>query len=522
MARTGLRKWFPGIPESMRWQLAITYAAIALLTSAALGAILLSTLRYYYDRMEFDYLMGNARFISRTVADQLSSGAPIETIESRVEGLAFLAQARVKLLDSSGQVMADSGPPNSLVLQVGQQAPGRLNQAPGRPPMVILRGRPGEDGDVLYTRGRVNVQGPRNIDAVPIARTLFGFDLGAPGTPAGTSRTKARIEVPNASGPTPLGSIELSDGPAYGTEIVAGVAKRWGVASGLAVLLAAAVGWLVSRRITRPLLALTALTGEMAAGDLSVRANASGRDEVGALSRSFNEMAGRLEEMVSTLRQFGGDAAHEIHTPLTALRTNLDLALDESDGSRRQAFLERARAQVMRIEELTDDLLDLSRLESASDTVPQMPLVLGPLVQEMSEVYASQAEQAGLSFEMELPREAVMISGDAAQIRRALGNLLSNAIKFSHPGGSISVTLETDAVWTKLSVQDTGIGIPAEDIPKLFSRFHRARNASGIPGSGLGLAIVKAIMNRHNGQMSVENRPPGVCFSLAWPTLHQP
>jgi len=353
MARTGLRKWFPGIPGSMRWQLAITYAAIALLTSAALGAILLSTLRYYYDRQEFDYLMGNAKFISTTVADQLSSGAPIETIEPQVEGFAFLAQARVKLLDSNGQVMADSGPPNDVMLQVGRRDLGRL--------MVILRGRTGEDGDVLYTRGLVNAQGPGSIDAVPIARTLFGFVLGATGTPAGSSGKKARLAVPEVPGSTPLGSIELSDGPTYGTEIVNGVARLWGVASGLAVLLAAAIGWIVSRRITRPLMALTTLTGQMASGDLSVRANAAGRDEIGTLARSFNEMSGRLEEMVSTLKQFGGDAAHEIHTPLTALRTNLDLALDERDDGRRLDFLERARAQAMRMEELTDDLLDLSR-----------------------------------------------------------------------------------------------------------------------------------------------------------------
>jgi len=137
----------------------------------------------------------------------------------------------------------------------------------------------------------------------------------------------------------------------------------------------------------------------------------------------------------------------------------------------------------------------------------------------MSELYASQAEQAGLSFEMELPEEAVRISGDAAQIRRALGNLLSNAIKFSQPGGSIDVTLEADAIWTKLSVRDTGIGIPAEDMPKLFTRFHRGCNASARPGSGLGLAIVKAIMKRHGGQMSAENRSPGACFSLSWPSI---
>jgi methyl-accepting chemotaxis protein len=266
MAKTGLRKWFPGIPRSMRWQLPSTYAAIALLTCVALGIILLSTLRYYYAQVEFDYLMGNAKFISATVADQLSSGAPIETIESQVEGFAFLAQARVKLFDSKGQVIADSGAPTATTLQIGRRAAGQM--------LVVIRGA--GDANGIYTSGLRGAPGPPGGGAVPITRSLFGFDLGATGAPAGTSLTRARLDVPNTSGSTPLGSVELSDGPAYGTEIVAGVAKRWGAASALAVLLAAAIGWVVSRRITKPLLALTALTGGMAAGDLAVRADATG------------------------------------------------------------------------------------------------------------------------------------------------------------------------------------------------------------------------------------------------------
>jgi signal transduction histidine kinase len=152
--------------------------------------------------------------------------------------------------------------------------------------------------------------------------------------------------------------------------------------------------------------------------------------------------------------------------------------------------------------------------------VQHIPLDLGALIREMSEVYASQAEQAGLSFEMELPTEATVIDGDAAQIRLAVGNLLSNAIKFSHPGGAINVTLEADAGWTELSVWDDGIGISAEDLPNLFNRFHRGRNASAHPGSGLGLAIVRAIMKRHGGRVSAENGSPGTCFVLTWPSAH--
>jgi two-component system, OmpR family, sensor kinase len=249
-----------------------------------------------------------------------------------------------------------------------------------------------------------------------------------------------------------------------------------------------------------------------------VRADATGRDEIGTLARSFNEMASRLEETVGTLKRFGADAAHEIHTPLTALRTNLDLAIDESDETRRLAFLERARDQILRMEELTDDLLDLSRLEAAPSSAPQEPLELVPLVQEMSEIYASQAEQTGLSFEVELPDGPVNILGNGAQVRRALGNLLANAIKFSHTGGSIKVVLWMDEGWTRLSVRDTGIGLPPEDMSSLFSRFHRGRNASAHPGSGLGLAIVKAIMDQQGGRVSAENLSPGACFTLSWPS----
>ena len=147
--------------------------------------------------------------------------------------------------------------------------------------------------------------------------------------------------------------VVVSEGPAYGIAILTSVFLGWVSASAFAIVLAAGAGWIISRRITAPLLTLTEATGRMAKGDLSARANVSGKDEVGFLAHSFNEMANRVEETIFTLRRFVADAAHEIHTPLTALNTNLELATSEGDDRTRLTFLEHAQQQLKRLETLT-------------------------------------------------------------------------------------------------------------------------------------------------------------------------
>jgi signal transduction histidine kinase len=116
-----------------------------------------------------------------------------------------------------------------------------------------------------------------------------------------------------------------------------------------------------------------------------------------------------------------------------------------------------------------------------------------------------------------VPVDSAAVQGDRAQLRRALGNLIDNAIKFTPAGGTVGLHLACDDGWVRIAVTDTGIGIPAEELPHLFSRFHRGRNASAYPGSGLGLAIVNAIVARHGGQVSVQSTAAGSCFVIRWP-----
>lgn len=152
------------------------------------------------------------------------------------------------------------------------------------------------------------------------------------------------------------GYVELSNGPAYGREIIKSVVRGWIIAGCMAVLLAAAAGMWVSRKFSAPLEKLTSTTAQMAAGNLAARASIEGQDEFGILANSFNQMADNIEINVKTLRRFVADAAHELGTPLTALRTNLELVENE--------HIPLALEQVERMDSLTRSLLDLSQFEA--------------------------------------------------------------------------------------------------------------------------------------------------------------
>jgi two-component system sensor histidine kinase MprB len=228
-------------------------------------------------------------------------------------------------------------------------------------------------------------------------------------------------------------------------------------------------------------------------------------------------MADRVEATVATLRRFVGDAAHELHTPLTALRTDLELVADTDDPAARLDLLDRAQAQVTRLATLTSGLLDLSRIEAEAARPKRQPIDLAGLVQELSEVYASRAEQAGIAFSLDAPDGPVTVQGNEEQLRRALGNLLDNAIKFTPAGGQVGVALRRADTAIELQVEDSGIGVPEDDLPQLFGRFHRGRNASTYPGNGVGLAIVRAIVETHGGSVTAENLAQGARFSLRLP-----
>ena len=502
--------------KSIRSRLALSFAGIALVAALALGAVLLTILRDYYSNQELDYLRINAQSVSTVVAAMASANASHDELQSQVESLAFLTLTRIRVYSRDGEELYDSGSPQNLKVNLGVVKQSFIQSSNGLPKDRIFISVGGAPNGELPFPETVSRPVPEELASKNVFvyqsnkadGTAYGFALKLPGE-ASPVNARSKLEITESlrdpKTNEALGSLQLSEGPAYGSAILASVARGWLFSSAIAVLFAAAIGWYISRRISAPVLALSDVTARMIEGDLSSRASIKGRDELGQLARSFNEMASRVEETVGTLRSFVADAAHELHTPLTALQTNLELARDEKNASERSRYLARAQEQSRRLEALVKSLLDLSRLEAAESKLDVTPINFSQLIQEMSEQFASRAEQTDHGFETGLIEGNVLVMGNPDQLRQVLVNLLENALKFTPANGLISVAFETVNGMAKLTITDTGIGISAEDLPHLFERFHRGRNASTYAGNGLGLAIVKAIVTAHKGSVSVQS-----------------
>lgn len=512
---------------SIRWRLPLSYAAIALLATLALGSVLLLALRGHYLRIERDYVQSNAQAIGFSLGQLLEGDPSPEVLQSQLDSLAFLSDTRVRLFDAGQELVASADPGSRIGIGLAAARIGATLEAVGRVMALIQSGDvltttlPTADGTLVWIPadpgGRLPLpeEGSRRIWPLPLEGETWQSraEAGQAVAEADGTRSSQVARVPIlGSADQLLGYVELSQGPAYAREILEDVAWGLGIAGAVAVALAAVVGWLISRRISDPLLALTEVTAAMAEGDLTARADVDRGDELGTLARSFNQMADRVEEIVVTLRRFVSDAAHEIHTPLTALHTNLELAREDE-------HVVQAQTQVERLEALTEGLLDLSRLESGTQSQALAPVPLVPLLQQVSELYASRAEQAGLTFELSLSDTPVTVQGDEEQLRRTLTNLLDNAIKFTPEGGRVFLGLRQEGGFAILWVEDTGIGIHSADLPHLFERFHRGRNAAAYPGSGLGLAIVKAVVERHGGQIQAAGTDQGARFTMQIPVL---
>lgn len=576
------------IPRSIRWRLPLSYAGIALLAVLALGGVLLITLRNYYEQRERTYLENNGRVIGIVLEQMYHDGLPESAFQAAVNISSFVTGARVCLLDTEQQVLADSGtsPGRDLITlnitELRSEGTSRIFRPflsiyrEGQPPGDFFREDPGRGGDTsreeqglgawvqdqtyslwaeanqvfrsfisIYQEG----QPPGNLlwenpgredGAAPVDTSPEDLDLGAwfqdqtyslwaegepfgyylsPDEPAASVRSDQQVTMPLLDNQGDLLSyIKMSEGPAFGLEVVADVAQVFLGAGIVAVLVAGVVGWFASRNISQPVLDLTHVTKRMAAGQLSARVNLTRQDEFGSLARSFNTMADRIENTVVTLQRFVADAAHELNTPITALRTNLELAAYENEDGESQNDIGQALVELERLEGLTSSLLALARLEAKAVDVQHVSVDMGALARQMNERYASRAEQGNVTLALNLAQDQPIITqADEGQLVRMLDNLLDNALKFTPDGGTVVINLRADDQNVHLSVQDTGIGIPADDRAKLFSRFHRGQNVSAYPGNGLGLVIVKAIIEEHRGQVIVESNETGTCFFVRLP-----
>jgi heavy metal sensor kinase len=245
-------------------------------------------------------------------------------------------------------------------------------------------------------------------------------------------------------------------------------------------------------------------------------------DELDTVALAFNETLERLEHAVGEMRQFSTALAHELRTPLAALRGEIEMAMREPDVA--PAAVRRMAGQLDEIDKLKrliDQILTLARAEAGEIVLARSRVDLGALATRVVDQIELVAQAKSVALLLDCA-DAAAVQGDEQWLTRLILNLLDNAIKFTPEGGRIAVAVSHEDGFARLAVQDTGSGIPADAVPHLFDRFFRADPARppDIEGAGLGLSLVKWIVDQHHGRIDVDSQPGrGSTFSVRLPAL---
>jgi two-component system, OmpR family, sensor histidine kinase CpxA len=285
----------------------------------------------------------------------------------------------------------------------------------------------------------------------------------------------------------------------------------------IAIISSGLVVYFLSWYLTKPIVRLRTAARKLAAGDLSVRIGASAGhrgDEVSGLMRDFDAMAERLETLMKAQSRLLNDISHELRSPLARLNVALGLARQRS-GATNTDMLERIELEASRLNELIGRILTLARLEDGEQKVPQTPVPLDELIVNIAEDAEFEAQARHCHVETFIPEGDWGVRGNASLLHSAVENVVRNAIRYTQEGTTVKVELSsestTDGPEAILDVSDSGPGVPADSLTRLFQPFYRIDDARGrlTGGVGLGLAITERAVRFHGGKVSAYNRPQG-------------
>lgn len=429
------------------------------------------------------------------LADRFTS-AGWRGVSSGLAPLSHWTGMRLIVADPSGRVVADSE---------GQLAPGAvLDQPPSSFTPIVVDGKAvGTLYMAMQSTGR---------SGLPMPPAMMGHMM-----PGGD-----RFPM--------MGSMMFpSGGGSSEGRFLEAVGRATWIAGGVALLVALLLGLGLSYRITSPMKRLTVAAGRVAAGDFSQRVEVGSRDELSSLADAFNSMAESLAKTEGQRRRLLSDVAHELNTPITVIQGNLEAMIDglvEPTPERLASLQEEA----LLLSRLVTDLRDLSLVESGHLRLRMEPVDLGELLAATVSAAQAEAQTRGIDLSVEVQPGLPLVSADRDRVGQVLRNLMGNALRYTPRGGAIKV-LATAGGWhgaaeggfVRVSVVDDGVGIPAEDLPRVFDRFFRvdrSRNrASG--GTGLGLSVVKQLVEAHGGRVWAESEPGrGSTFHFTLPVAH--
>jgi signal transduction histidine kinase len=454
----------------VRWRLLAAFVGVTIVVLAAQGIPLARYLRTVENERLVASIQRDAFILAGTSNAALSSTGPEreqdrDALQSTVDIYGTRTGARVVVTNASGTAVAVSGDES-------------------------LR------GDDYSTRPEIAAALTGNPTSGRRSSETLGGDL-------------VYVAVPVLSGARPIGVVRLTY-PAAAIDDRVSSKVRGIVVVGLISLSAAALAAaLLATTIVRPLRRLQRATEQVAAGNFESRAVVDeGAPEIRGLAASFNSMTEKISTLVERQRSFAGDASHQLRTPLTALRLQLERAAVniESDPTAARGDIEAAREETERLQRLVEGLLMLARADQGTLVTETIPVAA--IVAERAAIWAPLAEDRGVIVTAGHVAADIMARGVPGTLEQIIDNYIDNALNASMTGNEILVSAAAMNGWVTIHVADRGPGMPSDQLQHAFDRFWRASSA-GHEGSGLGLAIVRQLAEASGGDVALANRIGG-------------
>jgi signal transduction histidine kinase len=282
------------------------------------------------------------------------------------------------------------------------------------------------------------------------------------------------------------------------------------------ILLAVALGLLLTRGLLSPIRDLTRATQALMSGQRGAQIQVHSGDELGQLSSTFNKMSSEIARAEDARRQMTADIAHDLRTPLTVLSATIE-GLEDGTLDAAPEHYSVMQVEVNHLIHLVEDLMTLSKADANAITLKRQPVALLELFSRIASAYAVQAAQKGITLTQEADK-SLILSVDLERMCQVLGNLVSNALRHTPTGGIVRMCALRTGDATLITIEDTGEGIPLHAQTKIFERFYRADSARSGEASGLGLAIARALVEAHGGRIAVASTPGrGTTFTMTFP-----
>jgi signal transduction histidine kinase len=484
------------MPHTFQGRLTLAFVAILALTLTLVTTLVLNRLGDYFDQQQRQDLAARSRGVAQYVALVANSASGFRPVISP-SGVVNPTVVVELTKSSQERILADGLGKADVRIRLGVEVDHRFVPASG--------------GDFT---------------------ALLETEAGAGQTRESITSDAIYWEVPEALPPY-IVEVTLSKPYTYRAAAIATTTGLLAIIAVVALVVSVVAAAALARRFTTPLRRLTEASRDLAEGDLARRVPVddptAGSLELTELALQFNAMADRVQESVDIIRRdrdrsrdFLADVSHELRTPIAALLTFNELLSDQAgkDPAARTEFLESSRVQLERLDWLAQNLLELSKLDSGLVLLDLRPDDLRAAVQSAVEQAMPAARRRGVDLKVTLPPAPLRIRHDPQRVGQVVTNLVGNAIKFTPKGGSVDVVVSPYQDGARIDVNDTGTGIDASELPRIFDRFFRgslANEARG-SGSGLGLAIVRSIVDMHGGSVTVDSRlGTGSRFSVFLP-----